>query len=926
MSAGVVAAAAFAYLGLLFALAHWADARARAGRSVIDNPWIYALSMAVYCTAWTYFGSVGRAASGGLWFLPIYLGPTLAMVLGWTVLRKMVRIAHTYRITTIADFIGSRYGKSPAVAGLVTLITVIGIVPYIALQLKAIAVAYAVVVGEGVHSARALPWWQESTFYIALGLAVFTIAFGVRHWDSTERHEGMVAAIAFESLVKLVAFLAVGVLVTWGLFDGWADIVGRARQEPTLARLLDLGDPNAFAWSSWFALVVLAGLSVLLLPRQFQVMVVEAVDERHIRRAAWVFPLYLWLINLFVLPIALAGLLWFGVGASDVDIFVLRLPQAAGADAVLLLAFIGGLSAATGMIIVETIAVATMVCNDLVLPWWLRYGAHSGGADLTRIILRIRRGAIVVLLLLGYGYYRVAGDAYALVSIGLISFAAVAQFAPALLGGMYWRGASRAGAVAGLLGGFAVWAYTLMLPSLAKSGWLPASFVTDGPWGLAWLRPEALFGLHGFDPLTHALFWSALVNVGLYVGVSLARPPGAAEASQALLFVDVFDRHARHDPAAPVFWRGAASLSALQALLARVLGPQRAQAALQEVARQRGVAPGALPADAALVHWVETQLAGAVGSASARRLVASVVQEQPLQLDDVLDILQETSRLRALSRALEEKSASLERATAELRAANERLQELDRLKDDFMSSVTHELRTPLTAIRALSEIMRDDPTLEPAQRQQFLDIVVAEAERLTRLVNQVLDLAKIESGNAQWAVQRLELCALVRQATQAAEPLLHERGARLLLQCPESPLWVRADADRLQQVLLNLLSNAAKFVPAQHGHVQVRVRRWTDAQGAAWARVEVQDNGPGVPPAQQAVIFEKFRQGGDALQRPPGTGLGLPISRQIVEHLGGRLWLQSTPGQGACFGFDLPLLSGPDNGDNADEQTRLDRR
>ncbi len=927
MSALAVAAAAFAYLGLLFALAHWADGRARAGRSVIDNPWIYALSIAVYCTAWTYFGSVGRAASGGLWFLPIYLGPTLALVLGWAVLRKMVRIAHTYRITTIADFIGSRYGKSSAVAGLVTLITVIGIVPYIALQLKAIAVAYAVVVGEGVHSAGAQPWWQDSAFYIALGLAVFTIAFGVRHWDSTERHEGMVAAIAFESLVKLVAFVAVGVLVTWGLFDGWGDLVARARAEPALERLLHFGDPTAFAWSSWFALVVLAGLSVLLLPRQFQVMVVEAVDERHIRRAAWVFPLYLWLINLFVLPIALAGLLGFGVDATDADIFVLRLPQAAGAEAVLLLAFIGGLSAATGMIIVETIAVATMVCNDLVLPWWLRHTVRQGGnGDLTRVILRIRRGAIVALLLLGYGYYRLAGDAYALVSIGLISFAAVAQFAPALFGGMYWRGGSRAGAVAALVGGFAVWAYTLMLPSLAKSGWLPASFVTDGPWGLAWLRPEALLGLQGFDPLTHALFWSALVNVGLYVGVSLARPPGAAEASQALLFVDVFERGARHDPTAPVFWRGAASLPALQALLGRVLGPQRAEEVLQAAARQRGVPLAALPADAAVVQWVETQLAGAVGSASARRLVASVVQEQPLQLDDVLDILQETSRLRALSRALEEKSASLERATAELRAANERLQELDRLKDDFMSSVTHELRTPLTAIRALSEIMRDDPQMDPAQRQQFLDIVVAETERLTRLVNQVLDLAKIESGNAQWVVQDLEVCALVRQAAQAAEPLLLERGARLTVHCPDEPLPVRADGDRLQQVLLNLLSNAAKFVPPQRGEVQVRVQRWTDPHGGLWARVEVQDNGPGVPPAQQAVIFEKFRQGGDASGRPHGTGLGLPISRQIVEHFGGRLWLRSAPGQGACFGFDLPLLAHHDDGDNLDEQTRADRR
>ncbi|MGQ9724636.1 MAG: histidine kinase dimerization/phospho-acceptor domain-containing protein, partial [Tepidimonas sp.] len=797
MSHALVIATAVAYFGALFAIARWADNRASQGRSVIRSAWVYSLSTAVYCTAWTYFGSVGRAANSGLWFLPIYLGPTLAMVLGWVVLRKMVRIAHTYHITTIADFIGSRYGKSPVLAGLVTLMTVVGIVPYVALQLKGIAVAYAVVTGAAAVGAAASPWWRESTFYLALGLAVFTIAFGVRHWDSTERHEGMVAAIAFESLVKLVAFLAVGAFVTWGLFDGWNDIAERAVRVPELARLLTLGDLDAYAWSSWLTLTGLAGLSVLLLPRQFQVMVVEAVDERHIRRAAWVFPLYLWLINLFVLPIALAGLLWLGTGATEAELFVLRLPQAAGADALVLLAFIGGLSAATGMVIVETIAVATMVCNDLVLPWWLRRGARGHApADLTRLILRIRRGAILTLLLLGYGYYRLAADAYTLVSIGLISFAAVAQFAPALLGGMYWKGASRDGALAGLAGGFAVWAYTLMLPSVAKSGWLPASFVTHGPAAVDWLRPESLLGLQGFDPLTHALFWSLLVNVGLYVGVSLVRRPGAAETSQALLFVDVFQRIGGQER--PVFWRGRASLPALQTVLTRVLGAERARELLDEQARARGVPAAALPADAAMVQWVETQLAGVVGRASARRLVASVVEEQPLRVEDVLDILHETGRLRALSQALEDKSRTLEQATAELRAANEQLRQLDRLKDDVISSVTHELRTPLTSIRALSEIMRDDPHMETAQRQLFLGIVVAETERLTRLVNQVLDLAKIESGHAVWSEAEVDLTAVARQAARAVEPLLQDRGARLALELPAAPRLVRAEAERLQ--------------------------------------------------------------------------------------------------------------------------------
>ncbi|MCX7249993.1 MAG: sodium:solute symporter, partial [Burkholderiales bacterium] len=493
MSPLLVVAVSLAYLLTLFAVAAYGDRRAAVGRSVIASPWVYALSLAVYCSAWTYFGSVGRAASSGVWFLPIYLGPMLAMVLAWLVLRKMLRIAQRYRITSIADFISSRYGKSPLLAGLVTLITVVGIVPYIALQLKGVSVAFDVLTGLPPALARERAWWQESTVYLALALAGFTMMFGARHLDSSERHEGLVAAVAFESVVKLLAFLAIGIYVSWGLFDGVGDIFARAAVRPELASLFAPGQGMAFAHPQWFALTLLAMLSVLLLPRQFQVMVVENVDERHLRRAAWVFPLYLLLINLFVLPIALGGLLHFGPAQADPETFVLSLPLSQGQPALALLAFVGGLSAATGMVIVETIAVSTMVCNDLVVPVLLRTRRWSEGRhDLTRVILHTRRLAILAVMLLGYCYFRLAGEAYALVSIGLISFAAVAQFAPAMLGGMYWRGATRHGALAGLLAGFALWCYTLMLPSLAKSGWMADGFLRAGPWGLDWLRPEAL--------------------------------------------------------------------------------------------------------------------------------------------------------------------------------------------------------------------------------------------------------------------------------------------------------------------------------------------------------------------------------------------------------------------------------------------------
>ena len=874
ISSPVVIAASLAYLLALFAVAWWANRRAAAGRSVIGNAWVYALSMGVYCTAWTYFGSIGRAASGGLWFLPIYLGPTLAMVLAWLVLRKMIRIARTWRITSIADFIASRYGNSRLLGGLVTLIALVGVVPYVALQLKAVASGYALLTGGSAAATTA--GWLDGTFVIALALAGFTIAFGTRHLDNTERHEGLVAAIATESVVKLLAFLAVGVFVTWGLFSGPGDLFARAMVQPEIARLLQPGTNASFAFDQWFALLLLAMLSVILLPRQFQMMVVENVDERHVRRAAWAFPAYLLLINLFVLPVAFGGLLFFGAGRANPEMFILSLPLAAGAEGLALVAFIGGLSAATGMVVVEAIAVSMMVCNDLVLPGLLRLEAFAS-RDLTAVLLLIRRAVIVALLLLGWLYYRVAGEAYALVSIGLISFAAVAQFAPALLGGLFWKGGTRNGALAGLAAGALLWAYTLMLPSIAKSGWIAAGWLQSGLFGWAALRPEALLGLSGMDNLTHALFWSLLTNAGLYVGFSLARPPSAQETSQALRFVDIFEATAQQR----VFWRGRALVTDLEALVSRFLGAAKAQALFAGHVALSGTAPHL--ADPALVQLAETQLAGAIGSASARAMVASVVDEEILELADVLRIVEEASELRNL---------------------NEQLKSIDKLKDDFMSSVTHELRTPLTSIRALTELMRDEPDMDSDQRQQFLGLVVVESERLSRLVNQVLDMAKIESGHAEWHNIDVDLGELAAQALLTTAELFRERGAVVVLLRPSHGPVLRADADRLLQVMINLLSNAAKFMPQTEGRVEVRV-----TAGPLAATVEVQDNGVGVPPEQQALVFEKFRQGGDAAKRPQGTGLGLPISRQIIEHFGGSLWLRSEGAQGACFGFDLPLLS-----------------
>src|SRR5574343_537757 len=470
LSAWFIALLATAYLALLFAVARFGDARADAGKSIISAN-VYALSLAVYCTSWTFYGSVGRATSGGLSFLTIYLGPTLMLLFGGVIV-KMIRISKTQRITSIADFVASRYGKSQLLAGLVTVIAVIGIVPYIALQLKAVSASLAVLFGQ--VEAGVLPWGLESTLLIAAALALFTVLFGTRHLDATERHEGMVASIAFESLVKLLAFIALRAFVTWGMFDGFSDLFQQAAADPDLQKLLR---PDPARAGNWLALILLSGLASILLPRQFQVLVVENVDEGHLRRALWLFPLYLLLINIFVLPLALGGMLHFG-HAGNPDTFILSLPLSQGAEALAILVFIGGLSAATGMVIVETIALSTMICNDLVMPWLLRSTWLQGKNQFATAgwLLGIRRAAIALVLFLGYLYFRLAGEAYALVGIGLISFAAVAQFAPALFGGMYWKQGTRRGALAGLLAGFALWLYTLLLPSFARSQWIGKGF------------------------------------------------------------------------------------------------------------------------------------------------------------------------------------------------------------------------------------------------------------------------------------------------------------------------------------------------------------------------------------------------------------------------------------------------------------------
>jgi Na+/proline symporter/nitrogen-specific signal transduction histidine kinase len=905
LSGTIIVLVSLLYLSLLFAIAYYGDKRADAGRSIIATPHVYALSIAVYCTSWTFFGSVGRAVSTGVGFLPIYLGPTLTFILGWIVIRKIIRISKVNRITSIADFIASRYGKSFALGSVVSIIAVVGILPYISLQLKAISTSFSIlsqypdiVMPKAPTGASIL---QDTELYVTVAMAAFAILFGTRHIDASERHEGMVAAVAFESVVKLVAFLAVGLFVTFGVYNGFGDIFGRAEAAGALTRLFTID--GVAAHTNWVAITLLAMAAIVVLPRQFQILVVENVNESHLKKATWLFPLYLLMINIFVLPIAFAGLLQFRPGDVDADTFVLTLPMKEGAAFLALFAFIGGFSAATAMIIVETVALSTMVSNNLVMPLLLRIAGQywSRRKNLTGVVLAIRRGTIVLVLLLGYFYASTIGGSYALVTIGLVSFVAALQFAPAIVAALYWKDATRTGALSALIGGFAMWLYTLLLPSLAHSGFIGKSWAEDGPFAIALLKPYAFFGLEGLDPISHAAIWTMLINVGLLVGVSVFTSQSLIERSQAVQFVDVFKLSA----ATGRVWRGRASIGDLWSLLTRFLGEQRAAAALVqfEQARARRLDREAA-ADSEIVSFVERQLAGAIGAASARIMVASVLREEMRDIDEVTRLLDEASQLVSYARKLEEKSKELQAATAELRAVNERLKELDKLKDEFMATVSHEIRTPLTSIRSFSEILRDNPDLGVEQRQGFVTIIVQESERLSRLINDILDLAKMEAGRTDWQIGEHRPGPIFEKALAATSGLFAKAPSiRLQFEIADDLPAVRVDPDRLVQVVVNLVSNAVKFCNKADGLVQFRA--WRDD---GFVRVDVLDTGIGIAPENLDRIFERFQQAGNILtDKPQGTGLGLPISRQILHRFGGEIWVVSELGRGSKFSFRIPV-------------------
>jgi len=883
----ILVAVCLVYVGLLFLVAFLVERRANA-RSLpwLRSPLIYTLSLSIFCTAWTFYGAVGYAVRSGWEFMTIYLGPTLVFVGWWWVLRKLVRIGKTQRVTSIADLISSRYGKSNMLGVIVTVISVVAATPYIALQLQSVTLSFAVFASTAADGGP-VPDKAATALWVAVGLALFTVLFGTRNLDSNERHLGVVTAIAVEAVVKLVALVAVGVFVVWGLAGGPADMMAKINASALSSWDLQPG--------RWAGLIFLSAAAVLCLPRMFQVMVVENVDERHLATASWAFPLYLFLMCLFVLPIAVAGLDLLPPGTNP-DLFVLTLPLAQGQDGLAMLAFLGGFSSATSMVIVASIALATMVSNHIVMPLWLSLRpAQAVSGDVRRIVLLSRRLAIGGIVALGYAYFHLSGGSAALAAIGLISFVGAAQILPAMLGGIFWRGATRVGAVCGLLTGACVWLYSLYLPSFGPDGVISARLIAEGPWGIGWLRPQALFGVEGMDPLIHAMFWSLVLNATAFFTGSILTFPGPVERVQGAAFVNVFDG----EVSAGGWVRGAATAEDLLILSQRILGGDGALAFFEAEARMQGKA-GPLPDPTpGFVGALERRLSGSVGAATAHAMIAQTVGGAAVSVEDLMAVANETAQIMEYSARLEAQSEELTRTARQLQLANEKLTRLSAQKDSFLSQISHELRTPMTSIRAFSEILREGD-MPPTMVRRHATIIHDEAIRLTRLLDDLLNLSVLENAGMQLTLGLVSLQDMIDRALVAAAQTRPERSFAVYRDPASEALYVTTDADRLTQVFINLISNARKYCAAPEPELRIAVR-----QRGGRVMVDVVDNGRGIPEDSQALIFEKFARLTDET-RAGGAGLGLAICREVMTALGGSI--SYLPGQGGtAFRVTFPL-------------------
>lgn len=878
------------YLAVLFYIAHWAEKKGNSKWT--NNPYVYTLSLAVYCTAWTYYGSIGVAADSGLNYLPIYLGPIIIAPSWILILKKIIRISRVNKISSIADFISLRYGNSRFLGAIVTVICLTGIIPYISLQLKAISETFHVV----TNTSTSKYIFDDTTTFVAIALALFASYYGTRYVDASEKRKGIVTAVAMESVLKLGFFVIIGVYVTYFVFDGFNDIYQKASLLEHFKERNTIGGlPQAI---NWFLLCVLSMFAIFILPRQFQVSVIENNRENHINTAVWLFPLYLLLFNIFVYPIAWGGNILFDGKDVNSDTYSLLIPQLFDEKALTVMVFLGGFSAAISMIVVSSIGLSTMITNNILIPYNLLGKLKIAESISSKSILNSRKIGIFSLIILSYFIYRFFGLDYNLVSIGLVAFVIISQLAPAFFGALFWRRGSRLGAVYSILVGFTICIYTLLIPYAIGISNSQSNFISEGFMGYHLLKPFELFGLDYLQPISHALFWSLLFNSVTYFAISVSFKGNYRERNYAEMFVDINKYITNHEDA--FVWKGTAYRNDIEKVLIRFLGEERTKRAMNIFNVKYNVDKKIELADARLIKFSENLLTGHIGTASARILISSVVKEEKITLPEVLKILEESKENIITNKKLTETSNELKVISSKLQVANESLMIKDKQKDEFLDTVTHELRTPITAIRAASEILHDDDEIPEELKKQFLQNIISESDRLNRLIDKILDLEKFETGKQTIHPSKNNLVQTIEKSIEPLQQLIRNKKIAIHIESKDT-INAFYDQDRIVQVITNLISNAIKFCPELEGLITIQI-----IEKDNFIHTFVQDNGKGINPNDFDTIFDKFYQSTDQnIKKPVGSGLGLAICKQILEHHKGKIWVEPSI-KGACIVFTLP--------------------
>ncbi len=883
------------YLFALFFIAFVAEKNSRS--RWVNNPYVYALSLGVYCSAWTYYGSVGIAATSGIYFLPIYLGPVIAIPLWIVVMRKIIRISKQHKISSIADFISLRYGNNRFLGALVTIICVLGIVPYISLQLKAVSETFIIMTGRETNTSLGI--LSDSTFYIAVILAIFSAFYGTQTTDASKKRKGIVATVALESILKLVFFLIVGIYVTFFLFDGTGDIYNKISVTEGFEKLVTIDSlENGFNWSFT---IILSLFAIFLLPRQFQVTVLENTKSKHLKKAIWLFPLYLLLFNVFVIFIAWAGKLSLDETFNP-EYYTLFLPLNNDNTILALLVFLGGFSAVISMVVVSTLALSTMVSNNLVIPYgYLDKFIKGQSSENATYIKTIRRVSIFILIIAAYLFYYYFSIQLSLYSIGLIAFVVISQLAPSFFVGLYWNRGSSKAAIIGILVGFLITTYTLILPFTIEGFTGSREFTENGLFNIQMLRPHALFGIDFLTPPAHAFFWSMFFNVLTYLIFSLTSKGHYRERNYAEMFVDTNNFSSLQDSA--LVWKGEAYVADIRNVLVKFLGEERTESALNLFFEKYQLSKTAHMADARLVNFSEKLLTGSIGSASAKILISSVVKEEEISLVEVLEILEESKEAQAVNKALTEKSNELTELTGQLKEVNKELIHKDKQKDEFLDTVAHELKTPLTGIRAATELILEESDEMPREmKAQFLKNILQDSERLSRLINNILDFEKLSTGRQQLILSEQDIQKTIAKSVVSLNHVASKKDIKIKVANDESFVF-HYDEDRIVQVLTNLISNAIKFCEPENGVVKLNYTLKDN-----YVEVLVSDNGKGIMAEDFDYIFDKFYQSENQNTiKPIGSGLGLAISKQIIEKHRGKIWAENGKKKGATFGFKLPF-------------------